>query len=185
MNRILNAIKCSICNEIISGPVILPCNDIVCNIHISNRIGDFIRCEKCGVEHRIPSNGFQPVFALQEIIEAEIANIDLGSAHKEAKKSYESVEDSIEKFEMLLKDPYVYIYERINELKNNVQLKGEELKLRIYTELKKFFDRLKEYESQFKDYISSNEFKEESQKLDSELKLARSNLDSWFESLNK
>lgn len=66
-----------------------------------------------------------------------------------------------------------------------MQLKGEELKLRIDQEMKKFFDRLEEYESQSKDYISSKEFKEELQKLDSELKLARSNLDSWFESLNK
>ena len=185
MNSILNAIKCSICQEILESPVILPCNDTICKKHVSNKINDLIRCEKCGVVHRIPSNGFQPLPFLEEIIKSEIGHLDFGSVHKEAKKSTKLFEEALKQLEILLKDPYFYTHERISELKNSVQLKGEELKLIIDEETMKLIDRLEEYERQSKEYLSSNEFKVESKKLDRELKIAQSNLDSWLESLNK
>ena len=185
MDRILNTVKCMVCREILESPVILPCNDNICKKHVSNQTNDVIRCEKCGVEHQIPTNGFQPNSALQAIIETDIANLDFGSVHKSAKKSCESFENALKEIEGLLKDPFFYTHEKINELKNIVQLKGEELKLIIDQEMKKIIDRLEEYEKESKEYLSSNEFKEESQKLDSEKKKAQLNLDSWIESLNK
>ena len=57
-----------------------------------------------------------------------------------------------------------------------MQLKGEELKLRIDEEMKKLIDTIEECERLSKEYLSSNKFKEESIKLDSELKIAQSNL---------
>jgi len=129
---------------------------------------NLIRCEICGVEHHIPANGFHPNKPLQMIIKTEIAKLDLGSVHKSAKKSCEYVEDSLKEFEVLLKDPYFYTHGKISELKNIVQLKGEEIKLRIDQEMKKLIDRLEEYERQSKEYLSSNEFKEESNLLESE-----------------
>jgi hypothetical protein len=45
------------------------------------------------------------------------------------------------------------------------------LKLRIDQEMKIILDKLDEYERQSKEYLSSNEFKVESQKLENELKL--------------
>ena len=146
---------------------------------------DFIRCEICGVKHEIPTNGFQLNKALQVIIKTEIANLDFGNVYKETKKSCESFEDALKQFEKLLKYPYFYTHKRINELKNSVQLKGEELKLRIDEETKKLINRLEEYERESKEYLSSNEFKEESNMLESEMKIAQSNLDSWIENLNK
>ena len=98
MNRIRNAIKCAICREILKSPVILPCSDSICKKHVSKQTNDVIRCEKCGVKHEIPTNGFHANSALQEIIEAEIANLDLGSVHKKAKKSCESVEKALSAF---------------------------------------------------------------------------------------
>ena len=185
MDRIQNAIKCVICREIIESPVILPCTDIVCKKHVTNQTNDQIRCEKCGVEHQIPTNGFLSLPFLEEIIKSEIASLDFGSVHKEAKKSCDLFEEALKEFEMLLKDPYFFAHERISDLKNKVQLKGEELKLIIDEEMKKIIDRLEEFEKQSKEYISSNEFKDESKKLDSEMIKAKSNLNSWLESLNK
>lgn len=44
INRILNAIKCAICHEIIDSPVILPSTDTICKKHVSNktRLGPLI-----------------------------------------------------------------------------------------------------------------------------------------------
>ena len=91
MESILNTIKCSICHEILELPVVLPCNETVCKKHVKD---DFFRCDKCGVEHQIPTNGFQPNIALQKLIEVGIAGLDFGSVYNEAKKSCESFERS-------------------------------------------------------------------------------------------
>ena len=185
MDKIRSAIKCAICREILKSPVILPCTDIVCKKHVSIQTKDVIRCEKCGVEHVIPANGFLSVPSIEEIIKSNIVQLDFGSLHKGASKSCESFEDALKEFRLLLNDPCFYTSGKIDPLKNTVQLKGEELKLRIDEEMKKLIGRLEEYENRLKEYLSSNEFKEESDKLESEMKNAQSNLDSWIESLNK
>ena len=185
MDTILNAIKCAICREILESPVFLPCSDSICKKHVTNQSNGVIRCEKCKVEHRIPTNGFPSNPSLEAIIKSEIGQLDFGCHHKEAKKSCESFENALKEVEVLLTDPHFFIHERISELKNTVQLKGEELKLIIDQEMRKLIDRLEEYERQSKEYLSSNEIKEESKKFDNELKIAQSNLDSWLESLNK
>ena len=185
MDRILKAIKCAICHEIIESPVILPCTDNICKKHVSEQTNGVIRCEKCGDENQIPNNGFQPNILLQLIIESGIVNLDFGNVYKEAKKSCESFGDSLKEFEVLHKDPQFLTYEKISELKNKVQLKREELKLIIDQEAKKLIDKLEEYERQCKEYLSSNEFIEESKRLESEMEIAQSNLDSWLENLNE
>ena len=185
MDKIENVVKCALCYECLESPVLLPCSCNICNKHVKNQTNNVIRCDKCGVDHQIPTNGFHANNALQVIIEAEIAKLDLGSNHKSAKKSCESVEEKLNEFKVLLRDPGFYTQERISELKNDVQLKGEELKLRIDEGMSKLIDRLDEYERQSKEYLSTNEFKEESKKLGNELKATQSNLDSWLESLNK
>ena len=185
MDRIQTVIKCVCCKEILESPVLLPCSCNICKKHVLNQTNGVIICEQCGIEHRIPTNSFHANKALQVIIETKIANLDFGRFHKEAKNSCESFENALKEIEVLLKDPFFYTHERITELKDNVQLKGEELKLRIDQEAKKLIDKLEEYERQCKEYLSSNEFKEESKKLESEMEIAQSNLDSWLENLNE
>ena len=75
-------------------------------------------------------------------------------------------------------------HDRISELKNSVQLKGEEIKFIIDQEIKKIFDKLEMYERQSKEYLSSNEFKVESEKLENQVKSAQTNLNSWLVCLN-
>ena len=183
MDIINTTIKCAICHNLLELPVLLPCCCNICKKHVQNQTNNVIRCETCEVEHQIPINGFHANKALQVLIEAEIDKLDFGSVYKSAKKSCESVEETLNKIKVLLRDPYFYTHEKISKLKNAVQLKGEEL--RIDEEMKKLMDRLEEYERQSKEYLSTNEFKEESKKLDDELKTTQSNLDSWLESLNK
>ena len=154
---------------------------------MSNHTKEVIKCEKCGVEHRIPTKGFQPILALRKQIEIGIANFDLGSVHTETKKSCESFVQLLKQIEVVLTYPFVIAHERISELKNSVQLKGEELKLIIDQKMKKLIDRLDEYERQ-RDNLRSiypQMSLKYNQKLEIELKSAYSNLDSWLTSLKE
>lgn len=181
MEAISNAIKCVNCREVLVSPVVLPCSDSICKKHVTYQS---IICGECGIEHKVPENGFIDASALAEIIAAQIDQIDLGSLHKQAKKSCESFEELLTQFENLLKDPFHLTHERISGLKNKAQLKGEKLKIQIDEWTNTLLDKLDEYESQCKLFISSNEYQTDSNKLDIELKSAQSKLNDWNQILD-
>lgn len=184
MNKILTAIKCANCQNNLEMPVFLPCSDSICKKH-TNQNQESVICHKCGIEHKIPKGGFPANKALAEIIETEIEKLDFGKTHHQAKESCKLFENELKELEVTLKDPSHYTDQKINDLKNKVQLKGEKLKLRIDQEMDKLFEALKEYERQSKTFLSTNEYKNETAKLSNELKISQSNLDSWIEILNK
>lgn len=181
MDKILSVIKCPQCLKILDAPVFLPCSDSMCKKHI-NPNEQSIKCQKCGVEHQIPKEGFP---FNKGLAEAEIAKLDFGKTHNKAKKSCKSVENVLNEVELTLRDPNNYTHQKISDLRNTVQLKGDALKLRIDQEMQKLFDMLDEYERQCKGLLSTNEYKNENVKINNELKAVHSNLDSWIETLNK
>lgn len=65
------------------------------------------------------------------------------------------------------------------------QLKGNELKLVIDQEMKKRIDKLDEYERQTIQYLSANEFKVDSKKLENQVKSTQPNLNPWFAGLKE
>ena len=185
MNKILTAIKCANCQNNIETPVFLPCSDSICKKHTNQSNQESVICHKCGIEHKIPKDGFPPNKALAEIIEAELEKLDFGKTHHQAKESCKLFENELKELEVTLNDPSHYTKQKINDLKNIVQLKGEELKLRIDQEMDKLFGTLEEYERQCKTFLSTNEYQNETAKLSNELKISQSNLDSWIEILDK
>ena len=184
MDKILGAIKCPHCQKTLEAPTILPCSDSICKKHI-NQSEETIRCHKCGVQHQIPKDGFPLNKSLAEIIEAEIAKLDLGKIHSQAKESCKSVENVLREIEVTIRDPSYYTHLIISDLRNKIELKGGMLKLRIDQEMDKLFDTLDKYEIQCKAFLSTNEYKAETARINTELKNAQSNLDSWMEILNK
>lgn len=185
MDKILNAIKCVNCQEILTTPVLLPCYHSICKSHVKVDNKNTVRCGKCGSEHSVPVNGEFPLNeALDVIIKANVARLDFGSLHREAKKSCETFENLLNEIEILLNDPFCLAHDHIGGLKNNIQIKGEELKLRIDQEMKKLFDRLDDYQKQCKSYVTCAEYQVESQKFNNQLKTARAELSNWIENLN-
>ena len=184
MDRIQKAIKCWNCLQVLDSPVLLPCFDSICRKHV-NQSENSIRCEKCGSEHNIPKDGFPTNKALAEIIEAEIAQIDYGQVHNNAKKSCQSVADAIKDFNVILEEPQKVTHEAIVELKSSIELKRDELKQKIDEEANKLIGSLDEYKKSCDDYLDSDEYQIEFEKVESEIKNFQSDLDSWIEILNR
>lgn len=179
MNKIIKAIQCVNCREILDSPIILPCSHSICKKHCEQST----KCFKCGSDHEIPKDGFPSFKALAKIIATNIDKLDFGDVHKNAKKSCESFEELLKEIENLLKDPFHLTHERISDLKNTVQLKGEEIRLMIDQKIKDMLETLDDYERQCKDYLTTNEYATVSSKFD--LESAQHQLNKWIETLNK
>lgn len=147
MDLVKKAIKCVNCLEILDSPVILPCSHSICNKHVSDDSKESIKCRECGMEHEIPEkNGFLKNQALEEIINSKIGSLDLGKEHVNAKEHCDKLERLLKRVDLLESDPSSYVREEINELRNRVHLKSEQLKLTIEKKSEKILKLLKEYE---------------------------------------
>ena len=148
MEKIMKAINCPECKQILETPVFLPCQHSICQRHVTEKkSGDILKCAKCGIEHEIPKSGFPVMEALCEIIEAQIGSIDFGYVHKEASESCDRLARFIQDMDYLLKDPTAYTYDEISNLKNRVHRKSEQLKLKIDEETEKLLNKLNEYKN--------------------------------------
>jgi hypothetical protein len=186
MNKISSAIKCVNCKNVLQTPVLLPCSHSICKKHVTDDDkGAAIFCNNCGLEHSIPQNGFLLQEALAKIIDSQIFNLNFGKDHQEANEACTKLDECLNIFQQLLKDPLNFTHEVILSLKNVVQLRGEEAKLKIDEKMNNFFDKLEEYEKDCKKALKTSEYVAKSKKLNLQNEVIRKELDKWQEYLDK
>lgn len=186
MDKIKDALKCSICKNVLNTPVLLPCEHLICKKHLDDEIivtEGRILCNECGQDHL--KQEFPAIPALTKIIEAQIANMDLGPLHKTAKDSCDKLETVIKQCDQLLKDPEYFTHEEINELQRQLQLKCEELKKQIDDEFGKFYTKLEDYKLRCKNQLVTNEYKFRAEKIEEDVKPVRNELIEWKQVLNE
>src|SRR5579871_2336387 len=121
MDKILEAIKCVNCKNVLKSPILLPCTHSICKHHVNESMA--ICCGECASDHQIPKNGsFLENAGLAKIICANIENLDFGETHKQAKKHCNNLCDSIKLLEDVINDPSNIIYEQISALKSEIYL---------------------------------------------------------------
>ena len=128
MDQVLNALKCVNCRDILSTPVILPCGHTICKYH-TEVDDEQIICGECGSRHL--NKGFIVVQAVSKMIEVQLNNFDFGEQHKDASKSCDDLKTHLDKNDTMLNDLEYFIHESIEELKNRVMLRREQLKFQI------------------------------------------------------
>jgi hypothetical protein len=185
MNKITHAVKCGNCTNILESPVSLPCGCCICHKHTIDIKGPIL-CISCEIEYPLPPSGRFPLIkALAEIIDAQIVDIDFGEEHNEAKELCKHLDDLLTNIEDTLKDPYNFTHEAISYLKNTVQLKGEEMKLKIDEQMASLIGKLDKYNEDCKQNLSSSEFVAKSKELSDEKEEARFELEKWLDTLNE
>lgn len=159
MDRISKALKCANCQLILNSPVLLQCGHSICKYHA--QFGDWflerIGCDRCGVEHKIPNEGLPDNQSLAEIISTQVHTIKLGEAHDRAKQDFDRLESLIDESETILNDPFHHVFKEIDQIKSEVQLKREELKMKIDLEIENFMGKLDQYVHVFRLQLNSSE----------------------------
>lgn len=182
MEIIREALKCSICRLILSEPVVLPCGEFICHEHVVNNIENHVFCVECDTNHEytLENCSFPRVRALEKILATQIDKFDFGKRYSRAYKSCKKLEQALFDFEKLLADPYNHIYEVVNELRNEVEIKRENMKLLLTEASEKdgvdkqaeaLISEINGYENECRTNLKTNEFVENSNELkDGELK---------------
>lgn len=188
MNKIFDAIKCSNCHKVMESPVILPCQHSMCKIHTLEAQGPVI-CYTCGNDYPLPSSnrGFPVSEALNIIAQvADIGTLDFGPVHKEAKNACVRFEKILDTIENVLSDPSNFTHEAISSLAYVVQLKGEEMKLKIDENMERIFRKLNDFSEKCKMIvINERDFTANSENIRIEKATGRVELKKWFASLNE
>ena len=137
IDQVKNLFNCEQCSQLLVDPVTLPCGSSVCKSHLDELIEKTTKetskfeCELCKEKHYIPENGFAINKRFQSALDIKLNTLKLNPVYNECKKEINLAENSIEKIENLLKDPEHFIFEYFEELKRQVDLRRENLKLKL------------------------------------------------------
>ena len=88
-------------------------------------------CELCEEKHYIPRKGFAINRRIQNGLSIEFNTLKLNPVFEKCRKEIYDAKNNIEKIENLEKDPEYFIFEYFEELKRQVDLRREILKLKL------------------------------------------------------
>lgn len=182
MELIKNAIKCNQCKKILEDPIILPCGESVCKKHICFEAKTFC-CYECGDFH--PISSLIPNKAFAKILKTEIDQLDFGQEYTDAVNSCNILKDALRDIHLLKNDPYFYIRNIIDDMKTDIELKREELKMKVDEKVNSLINELEIYDSNFKNYLKSSEYEEKNQNYDEIIKSIEVKFNIWLHELNK
>jgi hypothetical protein len=190
MNKITSAITCVNCKNVLESPVFLPCSHSICQKHTQKRNRDgqlkAVICHTCNIEHPVPTSGEFPKNAqLADLIDSRINEFDFGKDYNDAKHSCQQFDEMLTKLEHVLADPRNYSYEMINNMRNKVQLRGEELKMKIDEKMDQVFSQISKYDESCKEFLTTSVYAEQFERLNSTKNLARKDLESWHATLDQ
>ena len=153
--NIKEELTCKYCNQIYNIPVTLACGDSLCKHHIdeliSNNSSNILECPLCNETNT--NHDFKVNKLIEKLIKRKLHEFKLNSKHEAV---LNNLKMEIEKLAVLLKDPENFIYERINELKRQVDLDREKSKKEIDELAHDLIRQLESYEKQFKAECKKN-----------------------------
>jgi len=139
IDKVKTLFDCSLCNELLVDPVTIPCGYSICKKHLpdvvlvqdSNNSDKSFKCDICKVEHFFPKEGIVINRHIQNALDIKFSNLRLNPVYEECKKVIIEAQSNLAQVEVLDKDPEGFIYEYFEDIKRNVDLRREELKLKI------------------------------------------------------
>lgn len=184
MNVLKSAITCKQCRNILKKPILLPCGESVCLEHVQNLPDNIYYCKFCTQEHTILNGELYMNKSLENLINANLCNVNLGDEYSNALDDCKQLGELISEFETMRKDPAYFINDTLTKLRNQTDILREELKLFIDKEANKIIDELNQYERDCKSKLETNEFKMSMLKIDTEMETIKKELNDWENQLS-
>ncbi len=160
IDKVKNYFDCDLCHKLLTDPVTTTCGYNVCKKHLHmsflknpSKEKSFLKCELCHDDHFVPANGFTINRRLQSGLEIKLNTLKLTlPVYDECKLEILKAKTYVDEIELKEANSEYYIYELFENIKREVDLRREKLKLDIDT----YSDQLIEtIESTQSSYIGS------------------------------
>lgn len=156
--NIRDEFTCKYCNEIFDDPVSLNCcGENVCKAHIDHLFAQETKngfsCPLCSLE--MPRQKFQINKVLNNLLKREIDQVNINPAYE---KIYTRFREKISIIENMQTDPENTIYNKLSELKMQIDSDRESTKSEIDKLADEMIQKIDSYHKEFKDECKSDEF---------------------------
>jgi hypothetical protein len=137
IDQVKNLFDCEQCNQLLVDPVTLLCGFSVCKRHLDELLENTpkemnkFECQLCKKKHSFPEDGFAINKRIQNALNIKLSTLKLNPVYEECKSEMNEAKINIQMIENLEKNPENYIIEYFEELKRQVDLRREELKLEL------------------------------------------------------
>jgi hypothetical protein len=137
IDEIKNFFDCDFCHKVLVDPISIPCGNNLCKDHLDKLLKNIskgkniFRCEICQEEHFIPKDGFKVDKRLQRGLEIQLNTLKLTPIFEECKAVIKKGHESVAEIETLKKNSEGYIYDYFEEIKRQVDIRREDLKMKI------------------------------------------------------
>lgn len=179
MEFIQKTLSCTNCFKTLQSPVTLLCGVTICKHHINEQEKEFY-CVKCNKNHSIPKDGFQINEILDTMLKSKLNNLHFGEEYQQVVDAVQDLEKLIKCSRLLLQDPNFEIDKVICDLKGDIDLKREQLKLEIDTEADKLIQQVMNYQNECKKKAKEFDFKQ----LDEKVKALEDEVEKSKDELN-
>ncbi len=122
---------CPLCSRLLVDPIVLPCGETVCKLHIQDK--DLDKCPLCSEQHLLPKNGFPANKVLNNLLEIQLntLNMDKVSYFKDCKNMIQKLKANLEEIEVIQSNPTAFIAQVFDRLKRQVYRRRDEITLQI------------------------------------------------------
>jgi vacuolar-type H+-ATPase subunit H len=160
-NQIDNELLCKHCKERLKKPKLLPCGETICSscekkIKVDNKIYECLICKK---NHEMPKNGLPNIKSLLRILSIMPTNVSSEKLNDSLEKLLDEINNKINFIKHGIENSNDLIQVHCIDLRNDVQLKAEQVIRQVNDISAKLIEEIDEYE---KELIDLNRSKSES-----------------------
>ncbi len=128
-------LTCSYCSKIFKDPILLPCEDLICRGHLSERDvikQNKIKCKACNAEFEAKNNEFKSNEAISKLIDSHShLNETEMSFKRELEESLRQFFEFYEEFNQYRTNLDMDVFEHFQEMRFKIDQHREELKKKI------------------------------------------------------
>jgi hypothetical protein len=153
MNRWKSTLPCTYCSKIFKDPIELPCNHNLCKGHLAEKNivkQNGIKCAECKQDFEIKDNDFKINNLVKNLLDEHVyLSDDEVSLKKQIEDSIRKLHQLYEQFTLNKTNRDLAIHEHFQEIRRNIDLHREELKVKIDDIYMEMIEKTKKFEATY------------------------------------
>lgn len=137
IEQVKTLFNCDQCNKLLVDPITIPCGNTICKKHLDSLLENIkngeisFKCHLCNDMHVVQSKGFVVNKRIQNALDIKFNTLTLNPIYNDCKNTIDKTREIAAEIEPICNDPESYFFEYFEDIKRQVDLRREALKLKI------------------------------------------------------